>query len=152
MSDYNKKLELRALLFDLLKSETLNREQTGKARTFLPVDGQVALLLDKLTRWFDSRNEQELMDFVVDGILLLESCGLAGAIRKNPVGPMSDKLIDFDSLTEEDIRKAITDGGLAQEETDDDGEAEQAKARSNKNRASKKVRPVRKPRQRPRSE
>lgn len=137
------------VIVDMLRSGVLERYQQGLTNQFLPVDGQVALLHDKLTRWFKTKNQDELYDFMIDGVLLLEKVVLdSEAIRERFPESGEPKLAE---LTEEERRELIL-GTVAQEKTSRNEEVKEPEAEPEEHRTRKKVRTVRKPKRGPRPE
>lgn len=46
------------------------RLRSGERIKHMPVEGEVALLVDRLSRWFKTRNEDELELMLVDAVCL----------------------------------------------------------------------------------
>lgn len=48
------------------------RQQAGEIPAFISLEGHLTLLSDRIRRWFkEGRNEREVVDLAVDGILAL---------------------------------------------------------------------------------
>ena len=54
-----------------LKEGLERRLESGKAKMFIGVEGQVALMIDKLERWFETKDPNELDQLVLDGIIAM---------------------------------------------------------------------------------
>jgi len=65
----------------VLRTGVTNRYTNGTTQNYLSTEARVGLMIDKLQRWFETRNYDELVEHVVDGFLLLTKAS-EGAISE----------------------------------------------------------------------
>lgn len=130
------------LLMDLVRSELMDRHNSGRINYKMPLDGDVALMLDKLHRFYETRDDTEILGFVVDGLLALNKVVSASSSKTEPLEGIP-RAPHRKQPSDAEIMEAVV-GRVLPEETENDGETDQEKTEPSANRGRKPVRSVRK--------
>lgn len=138
------------VLISMIRSEIFDRREKGKLNYKIPVLGDVALMYDKIERYFEHRDETEILGYVVDGIVALDK--LVEEDKSHDLDTQIGMLEEY-SLTDDELREQMKEAihGSSPKEIPDNEEVNQQGTESTTDRRRKQVQPVHQSRKAPRS-
>lgn len=56
----------------IIQEEATNRFTSGKYKQYLSVEGYLTLMVDRIERWFETRDDDEILAFAVDALFAMD--------------------------------------------------------------------------------